>query len=142
MAEPAPDDNARARRRTRRLQRYVLNPPMKAVTWLGLSPRHLLLETVGRTSGKRRRTIVGYTRDGDTLWVVAEQGRHAGYVRNLDAHPDARVRMNRNWRAVRASIVDDDDPVARLATFGDDQHAALVKKFGTSLLSIRLDMRH
>ena len=140
MAERDPEADARARRRTRRLQRYVLNPPVKAASWLGLSPRHLLLETIGRTTGKRRRTVVGYMRDGDTLWVVAEQGRHAGYVRNLEAHPTARVRIQRHWHDVRASIVTDDDPVARLASFGDDRHAQLVQRFGTSLLSIRFDI--
>ena len=40
--------------------------------------------------------------DGDTGWVIAEYGRHAGYVNNLEAHPDVRVRMHRQWRAARA----------------------------------------
>ena len=134
------DSDAARRRRTVRLQRYVLNPPMKALTWLGWSPRHVLIETVGRVSGKRRRTIVGAHRDGPTLWIVAEQGRHAGYVRNLEANPAVRVRLRARWRAATATIVDDDDPVARLAAFGDDKHAGLVQKFGTSLLTIRVDL--
>ena len=135
------ETDAIRRRRTIRLQRYVLNPPMKAITWLGWSPRHVLIETTGRVSGKRRRTIVGAHRDGATLWIVAEQGRHAGYVRNLEATPAIRVRLRGRWRAATASIVDGDDPVVRLATFGDDKHAALVQKFGTSLLTIRVDLR-
>ena len=140
MPDASADEVARTRRRTRRMQRYVLNPPMKAATWLGLSPRHLILETVGRVSGKRRRNVVGFTRDGEALWVVAEQGRYAGYVRNLEAQPHVRVRIGRRWHDVHASIVDGDDPVARLATFGDERHAQLVQKFGTSLLSIRLQL--
>jgi deazaflavin-dependent oxidoreductase (nitroreductase family) len=136
----APRDDAARRRRTRLLQRYVLNPPVKAVAWLGLSRRHVLLETVGRTTGKRRRTVVGAARSGDTFWVVAEQGRHAGYVRNLEARPAVRVRVGRGWRSATARIVDNDDPVARLATFDDDKHAGLVQKFGTSLLSVRIDL--
>jgi hypothetical protein len=71
---------AAARRRTRMLQRYLLNPPVKLAVMLGMSPRHMLVETRGRKTGKRRRNVVGYTGGGDTLWVVAEQGRHAGYV--------------------------------------------------------------
>jgi len=136
------NDAARARRRTRLVQRYLLNPPVKALTWVGLSRRHLVLETVGRKSGKTRRTVVGYAPDGDSLWVVSEQGRYAGYVRNLEARPAVRVRVNGKWRDATAVIVDDDDPVARLATFGDDKHAGLVQKFGTSLLSIRFDLSH
>jgi deazaflavin-dependent oxidoreductase (nitroreductase family) len=134
-------DAARARRRTRLIQKYLLNPPTKLVTWLGLSPRRLVLETLGRKSGKTRRTVVGYTRDGNRLWVVAEQGRHAGYVRNLEAQPHVRVRVARRWNDAVATTVDDDDPIGRLASFGDDRHASLVQKFGTSLLSIRLDLQ-
>ena len=133
-------DDARARRRTRLVQRYLLNPPVKAMTWLGLSPRHALLETTGRKSGKTRRTVVGCTRSGATLWVVAEQGRYAGYVRNLEATPKVRVRVHRRWHDAVATIDDDDDPSARLDTFGDDRHASLVRKFGTSLLSIRIEL--
>lgn len=136
------ETDADRRRRTVRFQRYVLNPPMKAMTWLGFSPRHVLIETTGRVSGKRRRTIVGAHRDGaSTLWIVAEQGRHAGYVRNLEATPGVRVRVRGRWRDATATIVDDDDPVARLATFGDDKHAGLVRKYGTSLLTIRVELR-
>jgi len=134
-------DAASARRRTRLIQRYLLNPPTKALTWLGLSRRHLLLETVGRKTGKARRTVVGFTGDGGALWVVAEQGRFAGYVRNLEATPNVRVRLKRRWRDAIATIEDDDDPSARLDTFGDERHASLVRKFGTSLLSIRINVR-
>jgi len=134
------DPDAERRRRTVRFQRYVLNPPMKALTWLGLSPRHVLIETTGRVSGKQRRTVVGAQHDGDTLWVVAEQGRHAGYVRNLEATPSVRVRLRGRWRDATATVRDDDDPVARLGQFGDEKHAALVRKFGTSLLTIRIDV--
>src|SRR5438309_6314858 len=128
-------DDARARQRTRLIQRYLLNPPVKASTWLGLSPRHTLLETMGRKTGRTRRTVVGYTGDATTLWVVAEQGRYAGYVRNLEETPAVRLRLKRRWRDAVATIVDDDDPSARLDTFGDERHAGLVRKFGTSLLS-------
>lgn len=133
-------DTAARRRRTRLLQRYLLNPPVKLAVSLGLSPRHMVVETTGRKSGKLRRTVVGYHRDGDALWVVAEQGRHAGYVANIAAGCDVRVLVRRRWRSATAHLLDDDDPVARLATFGDQRHAALVQKFGTSLLTIRFDL--
>src|SRR3954470_16880752 len=133
-------DDAGARRRTKLIQRYLLKPPAKALAWLGLSRRHLLIETIGRKSGKTRRTVVGYTSDGTTLWVVAEQGRYAGYVRNLEATTAVRVRLKRRWHKAVATIVDEAAPSARLDTFGDERHAALVRKFGTSLLSIRIDV--
>ena len=112
---------------------------MKAVTWLGLNPGHILIETTGRVTGKRRRTVVGCHRDGDCLWVVAEQGRHAGYVRNLEAIPDVRVRVAGRWRQATAHIVDGDDPVARLQQF-PTAHGRIVQRVGTALLSVRVDL--
>src|SRR4051812_46924238 len=105
-------DDVGARRRTKLIQRYLLNPPAKALAWLGLSRRHLLIETIGRKSGKTRRTVVAYTSAGATLWVVAEQGRYAGYARTLEATPNVRGRLKRRGRDATATIVDDDDPSA------------------------------
>jgi deazaflavin-dependent oxidoreductase (nitroreductase family) len=113
---------------------------MKLAVWAGLIGGHMLVETTGRVTGSRRRTVVGCHRDEATVWVVAEQGRHAGYVRNLDVHPEVRVRLGRRWRPATARVVDDDDPVARLASFGRARHAALVRKAGTELLTVRFDL--
>lgn len=132
------DDRAR-RKRIRRLQRYLLNPPVKLAVWTGLVPSYALVETVGRRSGKRRRNVVGMHVDGDTGWVVAEQGRHAGYVANLMATPGVRVRLRGKWRPARAHVVVDDDPEARLAQFGK-RHAATVRRFGTDLTTVRFDL--
>ena len=118
----------------------MLNPPMKAAVCLGLVRDHMILETTGRLSGKRRRTVVGCMRDGDAVWVVAEQGRHAGYVRNLEAVPEVRVRIDRRWRPATAHIVETDDPVERLRLFPAG-HARIVQRVGTSLLSLRFDLR-
>lgn len=134
-----PTDDTAKRRRVRLVQRYVLNPAAKLGARLGIPPGHVLVETRGRRSGKRRRNVVGMHVDGATGWVVAEQGRHAGYVRNLEADPQVRVCVRRRWRPARAAVVPDDDPVARLGTFGRPAHAAAVARFGTDLLTIRFD---
>ncbi len=63
------------RRLVRLLQKYVLNPPVKAALALGsVPPTHALLETIGRTTGKPRRNPVGngLSYDGRTFWLVAE----------------------------------------------------------------------
>ena len=122
------------------MQRHLLNPLTKPAAWTGLVPGYVLVETRGRVSGKRRRTVVGMRVDGDTGWVVAEQGRHAGYVRNIESAPEVRVRVRGRWRTARAVIVDEDDPEARLDTFGRRSHAAAVRRFGTELLTIRFDL--
>ena len=119
----------------------LLNPPAKVAVWCGLVPGFVLVETTGRRSGKRRRNVVGMRTEGDTGWVVAEHGRHAGYVRNLEANPDVRVRVHRRWRPAHARIVDDDDPQARLDSFGRRSHEAAVRRFGTDLLTIEFEFR-
>jgi deazaflavin-dependent oxidoreductase (nitroreductase family) len=130
---------SRKRKRVRLLQRYVLNPPVKAAVWTGLVPGYVLIETTGRRSGQRRHNVVGMHIEGDVGWVVAEQGRHAGYVRNLEAHPNVRVRIRGRWRDATARIADDDDPQARLRSFSRS-HAASVRGFGTDLTTIRFDL--
>ena len=124
----------------RRLQRYLVNPPMKAITWLGLVPGQVLVETTGRRSGRRRRNVVGMHVEGDTGWVVAEHGRSAGYVNNIEARPDVRVRRSRRWMPARAEVVPDDDTAARLETFGRPSHASMVRRMGTDLLTLRFDL--
>lgn len=121
------------------LQRYLLNPPIKVVVALGLVPGYALIETCGRRSGKRRRTVVGVHEEDGVVWIVAEQGRHAGYVRNLEADPHVRLRLRGRWRRGVARVVDDDDVQERLAAFGR-VHAAMVRRFGTELLSVRVDL--
>jgi deazaflavin-dependent oxidoreductase (nitroreductase family) len=130
----------RKRRRVRWAQRYLLNPPTHLAVWLGLVPGYVLVETVGRRTGRRRSTVVGMRIEGATGWVVAEQGRHAGYVRNIEARPDVRVRTGRRWRPARATLLPDDDAAARLATDFGRTHAATVRRFGTALLTVRFDL--
>lgn len=122
------------------MQRYVLNPPMKLLTWAGLVRDHVLIETTGRRSGKRRRNVVLMHVGGDTGWIIAEQGRHAGYVRNLEADPGVRIRRDRRWVPARADVLADDDAQARLDSFGTPRHAADVRRFGTELTTIEVDL--
>jgi deazaflavin-dependent oxidoreductase (nitroreductase family) len=56
----------------------------------------LHLTTVGRTSGKERRVILGYLEDGPNIVTLAMNGWDEGqpaWWRNLEAHPDAVVRL-------------------------------------------------
>ena len=131
----------RKRRRIRRMQRYALNPPMKALAWAGMSPGHVLIETLGRRTGKRRRNVVGMKTADDMGWVVAEHGLHSGWVCNIEAHPQVAVRIARRWRPARAEIVADDDPQLRLEGFGRRSHSAAVRRFGTDLTTVRFDFK-
>ncbi|NIJ13431.1 deazaflavin-dependent oxidoreductase (nitroreductase family) [Saccharomonospora amisosensis] len=128
------------RRKVRLVQKYLINPPTKLGVFLGLVPGHAIVETVGRRTGRRRRTVVGVREENGTLWIVAEQGRYAGYVRNLEANPDVRVRLRGRWHSGRAEVMDGDDPQARLDTFDDARHVRMVRKFGTHLLTLRITL--
>jgi deazaflavin-dependent oxidoreductase (nitroreductase family) len=129
----------RKRRTVRFLQRYVLNPPTIVAVRAGLVPGYVLLETVGRRTGKRRTNVVGMHVEDSTGWVVAEQGRHAGYVRNIEANANVRVCVRGRWRLAHAQVMPDDDPRARLDRFGRRVHASAVRRFGTELLTVRID---
>jgi len=63
----------------------LLNPVMVRLLEAGLVPRGwALLETTGRSSGVPRRVPVGDGLRGERFWIVAEHGRHADYVRNME----------------------------------------------------------
>ena len=130
----------RKRKRVRFVQRYFLNPPAKAAVRMGLVPGYVLLETVGRRTGKPRRTVVGMHVEGTTGWVVAEHGHHAAYVQNIEANPAVRVCRRGRWRDATAEVVPDDDAQARLDRFGRRTHASTLRRFGTELLSVRFTL--
>ena len=121
-----------------RFQKYVLNPFARLVA--GYVPVWVLLETNGRRSGKKRRTVVGGTRDGDAFWIVSEHGRRAGYVRNIESDPRVRIRMRGRWRTGTAHVMPDDDARARVRT-QNFWNSGAVRVFGTDLLSIRVDLQ-
>ena len=92
----------------------LFNPFVKAASRAGVPlPGIAILETTGRRSGLPRRTPVGKALDGDTLWIVAEHGRRAAYVRNIEADSRVRVKLGRRWRSGRARALPDDDPLVR-----------------------------
>src|SRR5258707_51452 len=97
----------RKRRLITKFQVKLLNPPIKALAARGLVPSLALLETTGRKSGEPRRTPVskGLDRVTDTFWIVAEHGRKAGYVRNIEADPRVRLRIGRHWHTGTATIL-------------------------------------
>jgi hypothetical protein len=87
----------RKRRLVRAAEKYVANPPTLVALRLGLPMPLVLLETVGRISGQPRRNPVMNGLVGNELWIVAEHGTAAGYVRNLLANPHVRVKVGRTW---------------------------------------------
>jgi deazaflavin-dependent oxidoreductase (nitroreductase family) len=132
------------------LQKYLFNPPIKFAFAIGLAvPGYALLETVGRKTGKPRRTPVGDGRVGKQFWLVAEHGMKAGYVLNIARNPRVRLKLRdglrARWRTGAAHLLSDDDPAERqrwLASQlpGSAGNARAVRLFGTQLLTVRIDL--
>jgi deazaflavin-dependent oxidoreductase (nitroreductase family) len=119
----------------------LLNPVVKAAARAGLPlPGIVILETTGRRSGQARRTPVGRSIVGDTLWVVAEHGLRAAYVRNVEADPRVRVRVGRRWRAGTAHILRDDDWRARQREMPNRANSAMVRVMGSDPVTVRVDL--
>ncbi len=71
------------------------------------------LTTVGRRSGTERTVIIGYLEDGPNLVALAMNGwdeGHPAWWLNLEAHPDAVVRLaDQQTRPVRARPAEGED---------------------------------
>lgn len=120
------------RRVVHSVQRRLVNP-------IGRRMPLPMLETVGRKSGRPRRTAVGGRVLDNRFWMVSEHGEHSDYVRNIKANPAVRVRLHGRWRRGTAHLLPDDDPVARLTQLGG-LNSALVRAAGSELLTVRIDL--
>jgi deazaflavin-dependent oxidoreductase (nitroreductase family) len=126
--------------------RYTLNPVMRGLFKIGVTPPGMaLVETVGRRTGAVRRTPVVCAADGDTLWLIAQHGQHAGWVRNFQERPSVRVRLGRRWLSGTAALVPDDDVKARIQTFADSAvgravTSATFRALESQPVSVRIDL--
>jgi len=119
----------------------LFNPLVKAATNAGIPlPGVVILETTGRKSGQPRRTPVGKAVIDNTLWIVAEHGRRAGYVRNISVNPRVRVKIGRRWRTGTAQALPDDDPRERQRRIPNKLNSASVRAMGSDLLTVRVDL--
>jgi deazaflavin-dependent oxidoreductase (nitroreductase family) len=93
------------RRKRRFLRAFwrVANPLARPLS--GVVPWWVLLETTGHVSGVIRRTpLATGPMDGDAMLLIAVHGRRSGWVRNLEADPNVRLRHRRRWRAATATV--------------------------------------
>lgn len=69
----------------------------------------LVVETIGRRSGRRLRVPVGYLDDHGRIIVVVEDGLRANWVRNSLAR-DGRLRIHHRgrWREARLRVLEGD----------------------------------
>jgi deazaflavin-dependent oxidoreductase (nitroreductase family) len=132
------------------LQKRVVNPIVLRAWELGIPPAgDALLETTGRRTGRPRRTPVCDGLDGETFWLVAQRGRRADWVKNIQANPRVRVKVRGGsgggWRAGTAHILDDDDPRQRQRRIGRGDLARRLcvsasAAMATDPLTVRIDL--
>lgn len=132
------------------LQKYVLNPPIKLFFALGIvPPGYALLETIGRNTGKPRRTPVGHGLVGEQFWIIAEHGTKSGYVRNIESNASVRIKfrvgLRARWHTGTAALLTSDDPRERQRWLsrhvpGSKRNAVAVRFLGTQLLTVRIDL--
>ena len=143
--------NAELKRRVvHALGKYVLNVPDKLLFAVGLAmPGRALLETIGRKTGRPRRTPVGDGLVDKQFWIVAEHGMQAHYVRNLAKNPGVRLKLRygilARWQSGTANVLPHDDPRERQRWLAQKlpasrTNAAIVRLLGTELLTIRIDL--
>ncbi len=124
----------------------MVNPIVRGLFRLGLpAPGTAILETIGRKSGEPRRNPVTNGRDDGVFWIVAEHGRRASYVRNIEANPRVRVCVGRRWHQGIARVVPDDDPRERLRYINSRRpitrlSTATVRLLQTELMTVRIDL--
>jgi deazaflavin-dependent oxidoreductase (nitroreductase family) len=76
------------------IRNYVETDGRSGHEWRGVPT--LLLTTIGRKSGKHRRTALIYGRDGDNYVVVASRGghkQHPAWYLNLVENPEVEVQV-------------------------------------------------
>jgi deazaflavin-dependent oxidoreductase (nitroreductase family) len=113
-------------------QRVVVNPVARRLPLT-------MIETIGRKTGRPRRTPVGGRLLDNQFWIVSEHGEHSQYVRNIKANPAVRVRVRGHWHTGIAHLLPDDDPIQRLRSL-PRLNSAAVRAMGTDLLTIRVDL--
>lgn len=124
------------RRLLRWYQKHIGSPLFR---WMaGVVPGYVLLETVGRKTGKLRRVPVGGRLRGDTCWVLAGTGRDTQYVRNIEKNPNVRVRVHLRWRTGVANLLPDDDTRVRLLE--NPFNGLFLWLTGHDLLTVRIDL--
>ena len=134
-------DSSRKRRLSTVASTKLLNPFLRPLLERGLFPKtHALLETTGRRSNQARHVPVGNGMRGDTFWIVAEHGRDANYVKNIEADPRVRVKVGRRWRSGTAHLLPEDDVRARMRALRRPVNDRMIRLMASDPLTVRIDL--
>lgn len=127
------------------VNRLVLAALARGVRLPGVRPDTVIaLATVGRRSGRRRVTPMGYLRvDEDRLWVVSEHGESSDWYRNARAAGTVRVLFDGRWREATVRPLPEEKPAAVLRRFRSKLVAAANRAlwYRPAVVELHLDGR-
>ncbi len=97
----------------------------------------IVVETAGRRTGRRHRVPVGFVEEEGKLIVVAEDGAHAGWVRNaLGPGGRLRVHLRGKWRGARLRMLEGDpEPYLQRMT---KLHAYFVRRHSSTPQAVEI----
>ncbi|MGC5247411.1 nitroreductase family deazaflavin-dependent oxidoreductase [Gordonia sp. DT219] len=102
----------------RAVGRRIANPTVSLLARVGITTTLAThLETVGRKSGLARTVPVSAMFDETGAWIISQHGMRSGWALNIASDPAVRIRTSTGWRAGKATVMRDDDVVARARTF-------------------------
>lgn len=122
------------------LRRYERNFGNPGGVLMSRLPGWVVLETTGRRSGLVRHVPVGGRLIDGSVWLVAADPRHAGYVKNIDADPTVRVRVLGRWRNGVAHVLPEDNARRRMFQI-NPFNGLYIAIAGREHLTIRVDIR-
>ena len=132
------------------LQKRVVNPSCcSRGGWASRLPATPSWRRRGGTPDRHGAPPSGDGPDGEIFWLVAQRGRRADWVQNIQANPRVRVKVRTpsgvGWRAGTAHIRDDDDPRERQRRIGQGNLARGLcvrasAAVGTSPLTVRIHL--
>lgn len=105
-----------------------------------MGKRFLLLEHIGRVSGKRHKTVIEVVRADEPAgryYVVSAWGERSDWYRNLQAHPEVQIQVGwKKYRAV-AHFLEEDDIHAELLDYAR-RHTTAAQQLA-KLMGYRVD---
>ncbi len=115
----------------------VINPIFRV--FAGRVPGYVLLETIGRKSGRRHQVPVAGKLNKNVVWIVVGHASRSAFLRNVRANPQVRVRVNRRWREGRAEVVGGDD-ARRRAWRTNPANAGFLRVASSDLATLRVEL--
>ena len=89
--------------------------------------REVTLTTTGRRSGKPRRVTIWISTDGKRLFIRSGQGMKRDWPQNLEANPEATLRLGGQTVRVRARHITDPAEARAIAAYGRAKYGSYFK---------------